>query len=139
MKQIFCFIMVGFMLQNEVQAQINPAIENADTTNFSINKEQSWSLYSSYISAESSDSCHLELVFEHANSLDWNNFQYFGKIKSYVFFPAETLIVNIQLLENVYALKIDNEGKCYIKFISGIYPQASNVVLPIQLNFKRSN
>ena len=113
------------------------ALAAADTTNFSKNTEGGWNLYNSYMSPVGGDSVRLELILQQSNTISWQDEQYVGKIKEATFRPAEERVIPFLLGGNNYDLRIQHNGKCYLKLASGPVPDSYPVVIPIAVNYKK--
>lgn len=117
-------VLLGFvflMLNSEKSFSQNnaSAIANADTTNFSVNANGEWQLYNSYVALYGTDSVVLEITVQHANNINWSQEQYVGKVKTPSLRPATTQTVGFTLIADNYSLKVQNDGKCYLKLVAG--------------------
>jgi hypothetical protein len=113
------------------------ALAAADTTNFSVNGINGWQLFNSYVANYGADSVHLEIIVQHANNLNWGQEQYVGKIKPVALIPAQDQIVSFSLLTNQYRLRIDPEGKCYLRLFTGAAPPDDPAVIPVNATYKK--
>jgi hypothetical protein len=130
-------ILVLIALNQTIYAQHNQALSNADTTFFSVNTDNGWKLFNSFIKqAQSTDSVQLEIICFQTVPLDWTNVQYIGKIKNSSFFPSQDQVVKINLISCFYEVLIKTNGKCYLKFYSGQLPGGSNNTIPINIYYR---
>lgn len=113
------------------------AIAAADTTNFSVNSAGGWQLFNSYVAAYNTDSVQLELIIQHANNIDWNQEQYAGKVKTTALIPAQEQTISFSLITNQYLLRIDVQGKCYLRLFSGSAPADDPAVIPVKVIYKK--
>jgi hypothetical protein len=118
------------------QTDFSAAMANADTSRFSANKKDGWLLFDSYVSAWQTDSAQLELLIQHANTINFKQEQLIGKIKYPALKPGKEQSAVFSIVGNTYQLRIDNNGKCYLKFMNGGLPYADPVVLPIRVYYK---
>jgi hypothetical protein len=112
-------------------------ISKADTSNFRINKKGNWVLYNSYVKQEPVDSVSLLLIVKQFRNIEWNKFQFVGTIKERSTIPSKKQDVLYYLLNDSWLVRIDTDGKCYIKLNSGSLPQGDPVILPIQIKYKK--
>lgn len=134
----FSFMVLGMLiLNNKVAAQNNSAaFAAADSSRFSINKDNGWQLFNSYITQFQTDSARLELIVQHNNNISWVTEQYVGKIKFTALQPKTIQTILFSLLNNYYQLRIDTNGKCYLKFMYGTVPANNPVVMPMKVLYK---
>jgi hypothetical protein len=114
----------------------NKALAAADSSKFSPNKKGGWQLFNSFVSSYQKDSARLELIMQHANNIDWKQEQYVGKIKYEPLQPSKEQSLPFNLLTDNYVLRIDDNGKCYLKFMSGSLPTANPVILPLSVLYR---
>jgi hypothetical protein len=128
---LFCF--------NHVLAQQpehSKALAAADSSKFSPNKKDGWQLFNSYVATTSKDSATLELIIQHANNIDWKQEQYVGKVKDKSLQPGKPQTLPFNLLTDNYQLRIDAQGKCYVKFLNGSLPSSDPFILPLKVFYK---
>lgn len=132
-----CFITLFLGILNDVKAQDhNKAIAAADSSRFSPNKKDGWKLFNSFVSNYQKDSAQVELILQHDGAIDWKQEQLVGKIKPQSLQPSNSQTVTFKLLNENYSLRIDINGKCYLKFINGIIPTANPFIIPLKVNYK---
>lgn len=136
-----CFLTVTVFLSFSVntvvaQADYSKAYAAADSSRFSLNKKDGWQLFNSFVSNYQKDSAQLELIIQHANNIDWRQEQYIGKIKYQPLQPGQEQSLPFNLLLDTYILRIDDNGKCYLKFISGTLPTADPFIFPLKVLYK---
>ena len=113
------------------------AIAHADTTHFSVVKNTGWKLFNSYLALNTAqDSVGIELILEHANNIDWKQEQYVGKIKTALLLPKKEQTVTFNIVEDHYAIRIEPNGNCYIRFVSGKLPDDTTYFLPFKAVYK---
>ncbi len=135
---VFSFIVLGLLVLNsKLIAQNNTAaFSAADSSRFSVNKDNGWQLFNSYITQFQTDSAKLELIVQHNNNISWVTEQYIGKIKLTALQPKTVQTILFSLLNDYYQLRIDTNGKCYLKFMYGTLPANNPVVMSIKLLYK---
>jgi hypothetical protein len=133
-------ILTGAMvlgITNTVSAQDHSkALAAADTSRFSPNKKDGWQLYNSYVSGYQRDSAQLELILQHANNFDWKKEQFVGKITYQPLHPKNGQSLNFYLLSNQFLLRIDENGKCYLRFQNGALPSEDPAIIPLKVFYK---
>lgn len=131
----FTIIILGTVVKSYSQNNA-AAFAAADSSRFSINNNGGWQLYNSYLNKYKPDSVQVEIIIQHNNNINWQQEQYIGKIKFADLKPTLTQKLPFSLLDDNYILSIDNNGKCYLKWVSGNLPAASPVVVPIKAYYK---
>jgi hypothetical protein len=142
MKIVFAFLVAiffqSFIGNSTLQAQSNAAaLAAADTVHFSRNAKDGWELYNSYMAPQGNDSIRLELILQHANNINWSDEQYIGKIKTGNYFPLSTRTVSFSLMQTNFLVRIDENGKCYLKVLSGPLPAESTAVVPFIIAYRK--
>ena len=133
-----CFILLLLCVSVTARAQNHAlALAAADTSNFSKNSDGGWLLYNSFVAARGTDSVRLELILQHDNNISWAQEQYVGKIKVNNLRPNSVKTISFSLVGITYQLRIDTNGKCYLKVIAGTAPVGSPVVIPLSLLYKK--
>lgn len=137
-KKIFSLLILFCMFSGKIFAQDNAAaIANADTTNYTVNDEEGWQLFNSYLGVQGTDSVVLEVIVQHDNTLTWTQEQYIGRVKTDSLRPSVTQTVLFELAATQYSLKVQSDGKCYLKLLTGPPPGASPAILPIRIRYKK--
>ena len=114
------------------------ALAAADSSNFSVNNKEGWKLYNSRLIPISTDSIMIGLILQHDRSVDLTLEQKIGIIKSRNFFPATNQIISFTLLTGTYQLRVDKNGKCFLRLVSGsLSSDADNVIIPIRAVYKK--
>lgn len=122
----------------KTSAQTNAAaLAAADTTAFSVNKQENWRLYNSYAAPVTADSVQLEVIVEHDDNINWSVSSYIGKIKNAAFYPAQDITIEFNLTSTVLEIKVDKNGKCYIRIVSGSLPPGNMKVVPVKIIYKK--
>ena len=133
----FSGMILSIALPKNGQAQDHgKAIAAADSSRFSPNKKDGWQLYNSFISNYQKDSAQVELILQHDGAIDWKQEQMVGKIKYQQLQPNNAQTLPFKLLNESYSLRIDEKGKCYLKFINGLMPTANPFIIPLKVNYK---
>jgi hypothetical protein len=141
MKRIFflvailCSICSSSFSQNTKESVLSKA--TADSSYFAINKKAGWQQYSSQLTPVNTDSVMIEMIVQHDKAIDWKQEQPVGKIKSNSLLPKARQIIAFNLLTNIYQMRIEPNGKCYLRLISGSLPEGDPVIIIIQGNYKR--
>jgi hypothetical protein len=134
---IVCTVMLCTVQQADAQSNNDAALAAADTSAFSVNNQGGWQLYNSYIASASTDSIQLEIIVQHTNNFNWSNSTYVGKIKSASFYPQNERVVSFNLISTIYELKVDKNGKCYLRLVSGGSPTINAMVIPVKILYKK--
>lgn len=112
------------------------ATAHADTTQFSPNRTGEWILFNSYLSTEPTDSVAFEVIVRHdRNSINWREDQYIGHIKTESIFPQQGQSISYFLLQDQYNIRIDIDGKCYLRLVDGNLPPYDPVTIPVQIKY----
>jgi len=139
-QQSICFFVLQCVVFTTITAQdYSKLADKADTLNFSLAKSGNWQLLNSYVEVnKSKDSVLLELiVFTDKKDIDWKQEQYIGKIKYNKFFSKKTDRISLcYLLNDVYRLKVDKDGKCYFSLEKGNPPSGVPAVIPLRVSYK---
>lgn len=113
------------------------AVANADTTNFIANAKEGWQLFNSYVATQDADSIQIELIIQHENNINWMDEQCIGAIKTASLRPTEGISIVFPFSMSNYSLRVENDGKCYLKFINGALPYESPFVISTKVIFKK--
>lgn len=137
-KIILCFLLSfsGYAYQANAQVQHDEAIAKADSSSFAINKTGGWKLFNSYMAKIIPDSVQFELIIQHANNINWREEQYIGRVKKRSLSPKAGKMLFFSLINCTYRLRVDDDGKCYIKLEAGVLPINDPVILPFKVFYK---
>lgn len=136
-KSIFFFVIMLFIKLNASFAQNHAvAFAAADSNRFSVNNSGGWQFFNSYVSQVAADTVQFELIVQHTNNLNWSQEQYVGKIKHSQLLPNTEQSLPFNLSNDGYTLRIEKNGKCYLRFLSGTLPAANPVILPLKVFYK---
>jgi len=114
------------------------ALAASDSTSFSVNKKDGWLLYNSLVAPWKSDSVVVGLILQHDRNINWNQEQQVGKIKQQSLFPQVGQTITIILIQDTYQFRVDKNGKCYLRLVSGSIPGESGpVILPVKVKYKK--
>ncbi len=112
------------------------ALATADTTNFSVNNRAGWQLYNSYVAPINTDSITVEMIVQHDRAIDWKQEQLVGRIKQASMFPKTSQAISVMLMFDEYLLRVETNGRCYLRLAKGSIPDDDPVVLPIRAKYK---
>ena len=110
----------------------------ADTANFSPNQAGEWQLYNSFLKRVAKDSVAMELIVRHAKNLDFKEYQFIGTITSKNLIPRGALEMPFFVVTDEYRLKIEANGRCYLKLVTGSLPPQDPVIIPLFIKYRRS-
>jgi hypothetical protein len=138
LKSIFTIIISAMISISAMSQDRALALAAADSSNFSVNSKEGWLLYNSCLTSLKSDSILLELILQHDRNISWESEQLVGKIKTSSYFPRYGQTVGFNLLLNNYKLRIDNNGKCFLRLDVGSLPDdADSVIIPVRAYYKK--
>jgi hypothetical protein len=112
------------------------AMANADTTKFSVNQSGGWGIFNSHLAKIGTDSASLLLIVQHDRNINWQQEQYMGKIKDGTLKPQVERYITWFLLTDKYEVHIQQNGKCYIRLVTGYLPGGNPVVFPVNIKYK---
>lgn len=134
---VFATLVMILSIQAQDVQQDSAALAAADTSHFSVNHNNGWHLFNSYVAAYQSDSVQLELIIMHANTIPWDQEQYIGKIRVQNLIPSATRNVSFSLITVQFAMRIDSTGRCYLKKTSGNLPEEENIAIPLKIYYRK--
>jgi len=133
-------LLVAILLTcNMTFAQKQPkalALATADTTNFSVNSRAGWQLYNSYVAPIKQDSVTIEMIIQHDRTIDWKQEQLIGHIKSGNLLPKTGQTLSFRLITDVYQLRIEPSGRCYLRLATGSLAAGDPVIIPVRGLYK---
>jgi hypothetical protein len=133
---ILCSISSSLFSQNTKESVMAKA--TADSSSFVINTKAGWLQYCSSVNALPSDSVMLETVVQHSKiGIDWTQEQCIGKVKSNNLRPSKSQTASFNLLISSYQVRIEPNGKCYLRLASGDLPDSDPVIIPIRAVYKK--
>lgn len=136
MKNILILmVLTGAMISGVCAQNHIRALANADTIAFSVNKQEGWLLYNSYVEKMNQDSAMVGLILQQSRHFDWGKEHLVGYIKSPTLAPLVDQVITIHAMPYSYRLHIDRQGLCYLQLISGAMPDIDSVVLPIKVKY----
>lgn len=139
--RLFFLLLIGCCTWTNLSAQGDKdlwARSLADTSGFSINQADGWSLYNSFLQTVNGDSVRLEIILRHErDNVDWKQYQFIGKVKDKKYFPVADKEVVYRLLKDTYMVKIMKDGRCYIRLLEGELPPGNPTILPVTVLFGR--
>jgi hypothetical protein len=140
-KFLWCFFFSNvtiFFTAFSLSAQSNnSAIAAADTTFFSINRDDTWQIYNSCASSSPLDTVKLEIIIQHDGPLNWQSSNYIGRIKNQNFWPFSLRTCKVDLLTMIFEVTVDSAGRCYLRLVSGNPPSREQVVVPVTVSFTK--
>jgi len=142
-SKIYFLLGLSLLCFGELSAQNNSkelakAVEkaSADSSYIAVNKKAGWQFFSSYLTPVKADSVMIEMVVQHDRTSDWNQEQLVGRIKSTSMLPKVSQTVSFSLISDVYQLRVEPNGRCYLHLVSGSLPVGDPVILPIRAKYK---
>jgi hypothetical protein len=134
---VVLLIMVLATSSNSYAQDDSAALAAADTSRFSINSSDGWLLYNSSVYEHGADSVQLALIIRHENNIAWTEEHYIGKIKYGALKPKTSQTLLYYLISDQFSLRVDENGKCYFRLVSGNAPTADPTVIPIIVYYKK--
>jgi uncharacterized cupredoxin-like copper-binding protein len=136
-KPTVALITILLLATGKLTAQNHAAaMANADTVKFSVNQSGGWGIFNSHLMPIGADSAKLEIIVQHDRAVNWQQEQYMGKIKDGNLKPQSQRYITWFLLTDKYEVHILQNGKCYIRLVTGYLPGGNPVVFPINLKYK---
>ena len=134
---LFCF---GELSAQNNSKELAKAVEkaSADSSYIAVNKKAGWQFFSSYLTPVKADSVMIEMVVQHDRTSDWNQEQLVGRIKSTSMLPKVSQTVSFSLISDVYQLRVEPNGRCYLRLVSGSLPDSDPVILPVRAKYKKN-
>jgi hypothetical protein len=140
--RLICLLCLFFVSSTAFSQRLDSldvrARHRADTSGFSPNERGRWFIYNSYLAPLGKDSAIIEVVIRHDKNIDWNQFQLIGRIKERRFVPKDQQVIRFLLVLDGYQLKIDIEGRCFVRLDSGQLPAQDPVILPFRVNYRKN-
>ena len=134
---MFILVVIRIGSNNTVFAQSNSvALAAADTSKFSPNTTNGWQLFNSYVFKYQSDSSTLQVIIQHANNIDWTQEQLVGRITYQPLKPSANQSISFNFATNIYMLRIDTVGNCFLRLADGALPGHDPFVIPITVFYK---
>lgn len=127
-------ILLGLTITIRAQSIIT-VLANADSSRFSPNKKDGWQLYNSYVARYLADSAQLEVIIQKSSIVNWKVEQFIGRIKYLGLVPRQAQILRFNLINDVYQIRIESDGKCFLSFKAGSEPP-STAVIPVKVFYK---
>jgi hypothetical protein len=129
----------------EISAQNNSkdlakafAKASADSSYIAVNKKAGWQFLTSYLTPVKTDSVMIEMIVKHdKKTIVWTQDQLVGRIKSINLLPTFEQTLTFSLINNNYKLRIEPNGRCYLRLSSGLLPNADPVIIPVRAVYKR--
>jgi hypothetical protein len=139
MKKIFLFLFLSILSNGEIFAQNSSkvlALATADSSYFAVNIKAGWQQFNSYLTSINTDSVMIETIVQHDRTIDLSQEQLIGKIKSNNLLSETEQTLSFKLIDNLYQLRIEPNGKCYLRLSSGSLPDSNPVIIPVRVVYK---
>jgi hypothetical protein len=140
----YLLIVLILLSFGEVVAQDNSIIlakaftsGSAESSYIVVNKKASWQFLTSYLTPIKSDSVMIEMIVQHDKTAEWNQEQLVEHIRLASMLPKRSRTVSFNLIENVYQLRIEPNGKCYLRLDTGSLLDTDPVIIPVRATYKR--
>lgn len=135
MHKIYLLLVIVLSSFNEMSAQNHSrALATADTTNFSV--RNGWQLFNSYVAPVKTDSVIIELIVQHDRTIDWKQEHLVGRIKPANLLPKNSQTLPFNLIYDTYQLRVEPDGRCYLRLASGSLPDGDPVIVPVRAVYK---
>lgn len=142
-SKIYFLLGLSFLWFGGLSAQNNSkelakalAKASADSSHIAVNKKAGWQFFSSYLTPIKADSVMIEMVVQHDRAIDWKQEQLVGRIKSTSMLPKASQTISFSLIFDVYQLRVEPNGKCYLRLASGSLPNGDPVIVPVRAVYK---
>ena len=142
-SKIYFLISLSLLWFGELSAQNNSKElakalikASADSSYIAVNKKAGWQFFSSYLAPIKVDSVMIEMVVQHDRTIDWKQEQLVGRIKSTSMLPKASQTVSFSLIFDLYQLRIEPNGRCYLRLAFGSLPNGDPVILPVRAKYK---
>jgi hypothetical protein len=128
----------GMWAQDNSNALTNAFIRaSVDSSYIAVNKRGGWQFLTSYLTHLNSDSVMIEMIVQHDRTIDWTQEQLVGSIKSTSMLPKASQIVTFSLISDQYQLRVEPNGRCYLRLATGTLPDGDPVIIPVRAVYKR--
>jgi len=147
-SKIYFLLSLSLVWFGELSAQNNSkelakasAKASADSSYIAVNTKAGWQFFSSYltpIKADSvmADSVMIEMVVQHDRTIDWSQEQLVGRIRLTSMLPKNSQTLPFNLIYDTYQLRVEPNGRCYLRLASGSLPDGDPVIIPIRAKYK---
>jgi len=142
-SKIYFLLGLSLLCMGELSAQNNSkelakAFEkaSADSSYIAVNHKGDWQFLASYLTMVKTDSVMIEMIVQHDRTIDWTQEQLVGRIKSTSMLPRESQTVSFSLTSDVYQLRVEPNGRCYLRLAFGSLPNGDPVILPVRAKYK---
>jgi len=142
-SKIYFLISLSLLWFGELSAQNNSKElakalikASADSSYIAVNKKAGWQFFSSYLAPIKADSVMIEMVVQHDRAIDWKQDQLIGRIKQDSMFPKTSQAISFMLMFDEYLLRVESNGRCYLRLTKGAIPDGDPVILPIRAKYK---
>lgn len=143
MSKVYFLIAFALLSLCEVSAQDSSTMvakafakASADSSYIAVNKRAGWQSFVSYLTQVKTDSVLIELVVKNDHTINFKQEQLVGRIKSGSMLPKTVQIVAFNIIGAQYQLRIEPDGRCYLRFTSGTLPSDEQIIVPIRAMYK---
>lgn len=143
MLKIYFLLAFALISFGELAAQDNSVIlanafakASADSSYIAVNKRGGWQFLASYLTPINTDSVMIEMIVQHDRTIDWTQEQLVGRIKSISMRSKTSQIVSFSLMSDIYQLRVEPNGRCYLRLATGTLPDGDPVIIPVRAVYK---
>ena len=112
------------------------AKSTADSSHIAVYKKGGWQSLVSHLTPMKQDSVLFELVLKHDRTIDLKQEQLVGRIKLKKLLPLQGQTITFKLIKSVYLLRIEPNGRCYLRIDTGALPKSDPLIIPIRAMYK---
>jgi len=135
-RTLFFFLILAMGKFSFSQTADSLALANADTTHFQSARSANWLMYNSHVHLDSAGQVSFLAIVRHSRTgITWNEFQQIGTLKSPEMRPVVARLVDVMLLTDHYQVRVDPDGRVFLKLFSGQLPLGDPIVLPLEFTF----
>jgi len=142
--KIYFILALSLLCFGEISAQNNSkdlakafAKASADSSYIAVNKKGGWQFLTSYLTPIRTDSVMIEMIVQHdKKTIDWTKEQLVGRIKPTNLLPKNSQTLPFNLIYNTYQLRVEPNGRCYLRLASGSLPDANPIIIPVRAVYK---
>ena len=109
---------------------------SADSSTIAVNTKAGWQFFSSYLTPINADCVMIEMIVQHDRTIDWTQEQLVGRIKSTSMLPKTSQTVSFNLISDQYQLRVEPNGRCYLRLATGTLPDGDPVIIPVRALYK---
>lgn len=134
----FVLLSLGEIVAQDYSKIIAKAIVKspADSSYIAVNNRAGWQSLVSCLTSLKSDSVLLELVVKHDRTINMRQEHLVGRIKPTAMLPKTGQTISFYLISSIYQLRVEPDGRCYLRFECGTLPTGNQVIVPIRAIYK---